>query len=301
MALLVVGTVGIDVIETPYAAAHDVLGGSATYFSYVASFFTRVHLVSIVGADFPEEFRELLENRGIDLSGVEVVADGKTFRWRGRYFEDMNRRETLEVHLNVMERFSPRLSDEHASVPYVFLANASPKLQLQTLDQLREPRLVVADTMDFWIQSQHDELLELLRRIDGLVLNDQEAQLLSGENHIVRAARVIQQMGPRFVVLKKGEHGALFFDGDATYVLPAFPTPDVVDPTGAGDSFAGGFMGYLAANSEAVSAQSLKQAMAYGIVAASFTVEGFSLERLVQIDRVAIEERMERFRQMVRL
>lgn len=301
MPLLVVGTVGIDVIETPQGTAHDVLGGSATYFSYVASFFTPVRLVSVVGEDFPQEFRDLLASRSIDLSGVDTVSGGKTFRWRGKYFDDMNRRETLEVHLNVLQNFNPVLGPEQRRAPYVFLANASPVLQLQVLDQLENPRLVVADTMDFWIQSQHDELMELLRRIDGLILNDQEAQLLSDETHIVRAARVIQAMGPRFVVLKKGEHGALFFDGEATYVLPAYPTVDVVDPTGAGDTFAGGFMGYLAANREPVTAHALKQAMAYGIVAASFTVEGFGLERLVQIDRATIEERMERFRQMVRL
>ena len=301
MSLLVVGTVGIDVIHTPTGSAHDVLGGSATYFAYVGSFFTDVHLVSVVGEDFPAEYRELLESRRLEMSGVEVVPGGKTFRWRGRYEEDMNRRETLEVHLNVLEGYRPRLREEHRRIPYVFLANSSPVLQLETIEQLDSPELIVADTMDHWIRSEHDELLALMRRVDGLVLNDQEAQLLADEKNLVKAAHRIQQMGPKFVVLKKGEHGALFYDGDATYVLPAFPTTDVVDPTGAGDSFAGGFMGYLAAQRSKITAHALKEAMAYGIVAASFTVEGFSLERLVEVDRAAVEERMERFRQMVRL
>jgi sugar/nucleoside kinase (ribokinase family) len=301
VSLLVVGTVGIDSIETPAGVARDVLGGSATYFAYAASFFTKVYLLSVVGEDFPPRYRELLARRGIDLSGLHVQPSGKTFRWHGIYSPDMNERQTMEVQLNVLKEFRPHVSPTGRGLPFAFLANASPQVQLATLEQLERPRLVVADTMDFWIQTEHEALAGLLRRITGLIVNDQEARLLSGESSVIRAAQQIHRMGPKFVVVKKSEHGALFFDGEATYVLPAFPTDRVVDPTGAGDSFAGGFMGWLASHGGDLSAWSLKQAMAYGIVTASFTVEGFSVSRLEEIDRTAIEERMAQFRQMVLL
>ncbi|MBI3464028.1 MAG: sugar kinase [Planctomycetes bacterium] len=298
MPLLVVGSIGIDTIETPHGRAADVLGGAATYFSYAASFFTTVRLVGVVGADFPTEYRQVLESRRIDTSGLEGRVDGKTFRWRGRYSPDMNERQTIEVHLNVLGDFRPQLGAEQRGCPFVFLANGSPTTQLAVLDQMRGPRLAVADTMDLWIETQHDELLRLLGRIDGLVINDQEARLLGGTSNLVRAGRAIQAIGPRFVILKKGEHGAMFFSRDETYVMPAYPTPDVVDPTGAGDTFGGGFMGQIAENGD-ITPAALKRAMAYGIVTASFTVEDFSLRRLSRISRADIERRIEEYRRMM--
>jgi sugar/nucleoside kinase (ribokinase family) len=298
MPLLVVGSIGIDTIETPHGRAADVLGGAATYFSYAASFFTSVRLVGVVGADFPIEYRQVLECRRIDTSGLEVRSDGKTFRWRGKYSPDMNQRETLEVHLNVLGDFNPRLPDGFRTCPFVFLANGSPKMQLTVLEQMRQPKLAVADTMDLWIETQHDELMRLLGRISGLVINDQEARLLAGTDNLVRAGRTIRQMGPGFVIVKKGEHGAMFFGRDETYVMPAYPTPDVIDPTGAGDTFGGGFMGQIAEIGE-ITPAALKRAMACGIVTASFTVEDFSLRRLSRIDRADIDRRLEEYRRMM--
>ncbi len=297
MPLLVVGSIGIDTIEAPTGVATDVLGGAATYFSYAASFFTPVRLVGVVGEDFPAEHRRLLESRKIDTAGLDVRRGGKTFRWRGRYSADMNSRETLEVHLNVLADFNPRLPESYRAAPFVFLANGAPATQLAVLEQMHAPRLAVADTMDLWIKTQHDDLLRLLKRIDGLVINDQEARMLAGTDNLVRAGRAIQAMGPRFVVLKKGEHGAMFFSRDETYVMPAYPTPDVIDPTGAGDSFAGGYMGYLASSAEP-SDTGLKRAMACGTVTASFTVEGFSLDRLAQISRADIDRRFAEYQNM---
>jgi sugar/nucleoside kinase (ribokinase family) len=297
MSLLVVGSIGIDTIEAPSGVATDVLGGAAVYFSYAASFFTPVRLVGVVGADFPAEHRRMLEARPIDTAGLEVRPNGKTFRWRGKYSPDMNSRETLEVHLNVLGDFNPRLPDSYRDCPYIFLANGAPTTQLSVLEQMRAPKLAVADTMDLWIKTQHDELNRLLKRIDGLVINDQEARMLAGTDNLVLAGRAIQKMGPRFVVLKKGEHGAMFFSRDETYVMPAYPTPDVIDPTGAGDSFAGGYMGAIAAGGDS-SPTSLKRAMACGTVTASFTVEGFSLNRLMQIQRADIDARFEEYRKM---
>jgi sugar/nucleoside kinase (ribokinase family) len=297
MPLLVVGSIGIDTIEAPTGVATDVLGGAATYFSYAASFFACVRLVAVVGDDFPSEHRELLERRMIDTTGLEVRPGGRTFRWRGRYSPDMNQRETMEVHLNVLGDFNPRLPDEHRNCPFLFLANGAPTTQLAVLDQMRDLRLAVADTMDLWIKTQHDELGRLLKRIHGLVINDQEAKMLAGTDNLVRAGRAIQAMGPQFVVLKKGEHGAMFFSRDETYVMPAYPTADVIDPTGAGDSFGGGYMGFIASNGQADPAR-LKQAMAYGTITASFTVEGFSLSRLAAIKRADIDRRYEEYRRM---
>jgi sugar/nucleoside kinase (ribokinase family) len=297
MPLLVVGSIGIDTIEAPSGIATDVLGGAATYFSYVASFFTSVRLVGVVGEDFPAEHRQLLEARKIDITGMEVQRGGKTFRWRGKYSPDMNSRETLEVHLNVLGTFAPRLPEIYRESPYVFLANGAPTTQLSVLEQMRGPKLAVADTMDLWIKTQHDELQRLLKRIDGLVINDQEARMLADTDNLVRAGRLIQAMGPRFVVLKKGEHGAMFFSRDETYVMPAYPTADVIDPTGAGDSFAGGYMGFIASSGDS-SPLGLKRAMACGTVTASFTVEGFSLNRLKQISRADIDGRFEEYRRM---
>ncbi|MFO0904653.1 MAG: PfkB family carbohydrate kinase [Pirellulales bacterium] len=298
MSLLVVGSVAFDSVQTPTDSRENVLGGSAVYFSYAASFFSPVQLVGVVGRDWPEEHTQLLARRGIDTAGLEVVPNAETFRWRGKYLPNMNDRETLEVHLNAFGSFNPTLSDSQKRCPFVFLANGSPTVQRRVLDQVTGPKLVVADTMDLWIREQHDDLMDLFKRLDGLVLNDSEAKLLTNDENLVRAGHRICQMGPRFVVIKKGEHGAMFFADHETYVLPAYPTGVVVDPTGAGDSFAGGMMGYLAQRDD-FSPQTLKEALAHGILVASFNVEDFSLGRLLQIDRRDIDLRMDQYKRML--
>jgi sugar/nucleoside kinase (ribokinase family) len=298
MPLLVVGSVALDSVQTPNEQRERVLGGSAVYFSYAASYFSKVNLVGVVGEDWPAEHTELLRRRGINTAGLQIVKGQKTFSWKGRYLPNMNDRETLEIHLNVFGDFNPRLDDTLRRSPFVFLANGSPRLQMNVLNQMIGPQLVVADTMDLWIREEHDDLLALLKRINGLVLNDSEAKLLTGEENLVKAGREALKFGPKFVVIKKGEHGAMFFSEHETYVLPAFPTEDVVDPTGAGDSFAGGMMGYLA-DSGSFDAATLKTAMSYGILVASFNVEDFSLERMKQIERDDLELRMESYRRML--
>lgn len=298
MSLLVVGSIALDSVQTPLGAVDDALGGSATYFSYAASYYTPVRLVGVVGEDFPTEHREMLNARGIDTSGLIVQPGGQTFRWRGKYEGDMNMAETLEVHLNVLGTFDPELSPEYAQSPFVFLANGSPSMQLKVRRQATNAKLVVADTMNFWIETQRDELLTLLREIDGLVLNDGEARLLTDEVNLVRAGRKVLELGPRFVIIKKGEHGALFLSTTGAFVMPAYPVADVVDPTGAGDSFAGGFMGYLAANGRA-DADDLKTAMAHGTVVASLDVEDFSLRRFQRTERAEIDRRFESYRNMM--
>ena len=298
MPLLVVGSVAIDCVETPTASRDDVLGGSAVFFSYAASFFSPVRMIGTVGYDFPAKHTTFLEQRGIDTSGLETIPGGKTFRWRGRYMPNMNDRETLEVHLNVFGEFKPKLADSHRQSKFVFLGNASPVTQLSVLDQVPDASLTVADTMDLWINIQRDELEELLKRIDGLVLNDAEAKLLAEDENLVRAGHAVRAMGPKFVVIKKGEHGAMFFSEHEMYVMPAFPTSQVLDPTGAGDSFAGGMMGHLASLGR-FDPQALKEALAYGTVTASFTVEDFSLDRLSAIDRQELDRRVAEYRQML--
>ena len=298
MPLVVVGSVAFDCVKTPTESRDDVMGGSASYFAYAASYFTPVRLVSVVGEDWPDEYTKLLESRGIDTTGLKVVAGAKTFRWEGKYLDNMNDRETLDVQLNVFENFDPVLPEEYRRSPFLFLANGPPAIQLKVLEQCSGATLTVADTMDLWINIARDELAALLKRIDGLVLNDSEAKLLTGNENLVRAGHAVREMGPRFVVIKKGEHGAMFFSKHETYVLPAFPTPDVVDPTGAGDSFGGGMMGYLAEKGN-FEPKTLKEAMAYGTIAASFTVEDFSLDRLKQIERQDLDRRMEEYRQML--
>ena len=298
MPLVVVGSVALDTIETPLGKREEVMGGSAVYFAWAASYFTPVRLVGVVGEDWPPEYTRMLEERRIDTSGLVTVPGGKTFRWHGRYFEDMNRRETLDVQLNVMADFDPVLPEPCRRAPFVFLANGSTRMQLRVLEQCVGASLVVADTMDHWIRTERPQLEELLQRIGGLVLNESEAQLLTGEINLIRAGKRALQLGPQFVVIKKGEHGAIFFSRHETYVLPAYPTENVVDPTGAGDSFAGGMMGYLAEKNN-FEPTTLKEAMAYGILVASFTVEDFSLDRLRKIDRSDLERRMAEYRRML--
>jgi sugar/nucleoside kinase (ribokinase family) len=298
MPLLVVGSVAFDCIETPTDKRDDVLGGSAVFFSYAASFFSPVRMIGAVGEDWPQEHTALLERKGIDTSGLQIIPGGKTFRWRGRYLPNMNDRETIEVHLNVLDEFQPKLGPTHQDCRFLFLGNASPAVQLDVLKQAKNAELTVADTMDLWINIQRDELNELLTKIDGLVLNDAEAKLLAEDENLVRAGHAIRAMGPKFVVIKKGEHGAMFFSEHEMYVMPAFPTEKVLDPTGAGDSFAGGMMGHLASLGR-FDPQALKEALAYGTVTASFTVEDFSLGRLEKLDRSLVDQRLKEYRQML--
>ncbi|MBN2475170.1 MAG: sugar kinase [Pirellulales bacterium] len=298
MPLVVVGSVALDTVETPSERRDDLLGGSGAYFAYSASYFSAVKLVSVVGEDWPDEHTRLLQSRNIDTAGMQIVPGAKTFRWSGKYVRNMNDRETVDVQLNVMNQFSPVLSEEYRRCRFLFLANDPPRLQREVLRQCPGTTLTMADTMDLWINNERDELDELLKEIDGLVLNDSEAILLTGDANLVRAGHRVREMGPRFVVIKKGEHGAMFFSQHETYVLPAYPTADVVDPTGAGDSFAGGMMGYLAEQGN-FEPTTLKKAMAYGTLAASFTVEDFSLDRLRKIERQDLDRRMDEYQRML--
>ena len=297
-SLIVVGSVAFDSIETPNGNVDEALGGSATYFSYASSFFTRPRLVGVVGEDFPDEHRQLFSSRNIDASGLQTEAGGKTFRWKGRYHHDMNTRDTLEVHLNVFGSFNPVLPEKFRDSTHVFLANGSPVIQARVLDQVKNPTLVLADTMDLWISTMHDELMALLPRLDGLFLNDSEALLLTEESNMIKAGQAIRKLGPKFVIIKKGEHGAMLFSDDGVFVVPAFPTSQVVDPTGAGDSFAGGLMGYLCSDDSPPPGR-LRRAMAYGTIVASFTVEDFGLNRLKRTERNDIDQRLETYRNML--
>ena len=298
MPLLVVGSVAFDTIETPTETRERVLGGSAVHFSIAASMFTPVRLVGVVGDDWESAHTQLLKDRGVDTSGLQTIPGQKTFFWKGKYLPNMNDRETLEVQLNVFGEFNPVLPPDYRSSKFVFLANGSPSVQMKVLEQVPDLALVVADTMDLWISTQHDELMALLKRVDGLVMNDSEAKLLTNDENLVRAGHAIRKMGPKFVVIKKGEHGAMFFSEYETYVMPAYPTPDVIDPTGAGDSFAGGMMGYLAEKGN-FEPRTLKEALAYGVLVASFTVEDFSLDRMQKIERKDLDRRMVEYRQML--
>jgi len=297
--LLVVGTVAIDGVETPFGKKDTCFGGSASYFSYASSFFTSVKLSAVIGEDFPAEYRAILEERGIDLSNLEVKKGGKTFRWQGSYTGDMNTAETRDTQLNVLQEFNPDLTD-NTNYEYVFLANVDPVIQEKTLDQISRKTLkwVAADTMNFWIESKREDLVRLLSKIHMVVLNDAEARQLTGEPNLIKAGRKIQDLGPGVVVIKKGEHGSMLFHGSNYFSLPAYPCETVFDPTGAGDSFAGGLMGYLA-KTEDTSFAGLKRAIVYGTVIASFTVEDFSLDRLRRLKDEEIEERFQVFKEML--
>ncbi len=278
MSLLVVGSVALDSLETPFGRREDVLGGSASYFSACASYFAPTRVVAVVGEDFPEEHVRFLASRGVDLTGL-VRRPGRTFRWKGRYEFDLNTAHTLDTQLNVFAEFRPELPAAHRDSDYVFLGNIDPDLQRAVLDQVRAPRFVACDTMNFWISSKRDSLLKTLRRVDMLFVNDAEARQLADEHNVVKAARRILSFGPRAVVVKRGEYGALFFSGDEVFAASAYPLPAVFDPTGAGDSFAGGFMGYVA-RSRREDPGTMRRAIVLGSVLASFTVEQFSLDRL---------------------
>ncbi|MDR0326776.1 MAG: PfkB family carbohydrate kinase [Planctomycetaceae bacterium] len=298
MSLLVVGSIAYDTIETPMAKRENVLGGSAPFFAYAAGFFCPVQMVGVVGADWLPEYTEMFRKQGVDTSGVEIVPDGKTFRWSGKYHENMNDRDTLDTQLNVLGTFQPKLPEHFRRPQFVFLANGAPSTGLAALDQIQGADLVVADTMNLWINIARPDLDALMKRIDGLVINDSEAKMLTGEINTVTAARKVLAMGPRFVIVKKGEHGAMFVSEYETYVVPAFPVENVVDPTGAGDSFAGGLMGYIASNQGNLDAETIKNALVYGTIAASFGIEGFSFDRYKEINRSHIDERRKAFQAM---
>jgi sugar/nucleoside kinase (ribokinase family) len=292
-SVCVVGSVALDSIKTPTGSADDVLGGSCSYFSVAASFFAPINMVGVVGSDFPEEERAFMESRGINLEGLEVV-DGATFRWTGRYHENMNNRDTLDLQLNVFGEFDPKLPPSYRDSALVFLANIQPGLQTSVLSQLGSYKLVGADTMDHWIEESRDDLLELLADVDILSINDSEAEQLSGERNVVVAARKILEMGPKSLLIKRGEYGALLFSANDVFAVPAYPLETVVDPTGAGDCFAGGLFGSLAESGE-FTGKGLRRAIVYGSVVASFAVEDFGLGRLKTLSREEVEERYKAF------
>lgn len=297
MSLLAVGTVALDTIETPGGKAVDVLGGSAVHFCAAASLFTRVRLVGVVGNDFPDAHLDFLRSRDIDLDGLRV-RDGKTFRWTGRYLEDMNQRETISIDLSLIEKYPPEIPDTYRDSRFVYLGNESPVRQADTLREVSSPAFVLVDTMDFWIEKDREALDDLLRKVDALTLNEDEIRLLTGRSNLVAAGKALLAAGPAAVILKKGEHGAMLISRDGVYPLPAYPTEVVHDPTGAGDTFAGGLMGYLASQGEATFA-TLRKAIQYGTVVSSFNVEDYGLDRLRTVKREEVDHRLRTFTDLI--
>jgi sugar/nucleoside kinase (ribokinase family) len=296
MPVLVVGSVAFDSLKTPYGEAREILGGAATYFSITASFFAPVNIVAVVGDDFGPEQLKVFEGRRIDTSGIERAA-GRTFRWSGEYSGDMNEAKTLDTQLNVFERFQPKLPEPYLTSDFVFLANIQPTLQLAVREQLPKAKLVGLDTMNFWINGTPDDLRRTLARVDVLIINDKEARMIAGIDNLRRAAAAIRGLGPRTLVVKRGEYGACLFQGNSIFFAPGYPLEEVHDPTGAGDTFAGGFMGYLASTGE-VSDGNLRRALVYGSVMASFAVEEFGIARLLRLSRSEIEGRFNEFKSM---
>ena len=296
MSLLVVGSVAFDSVKTPFGQAEEVLGGSATYFSTAASYFTDVRLVAVIGEDFPEKHINFLKSRKVDVSGLQR-SSGKTFRWKGEYGYDLNEAKTLETHLNVFETFKPQIPEQYRESDIVFLANIDPVLQREVLHQIKRPKLIACDTMNFWIGGKKDELIKTLAEVDILIINEAEARELAGEPNLVRASRAVQKMGPKTLIVKQGEYGALMFNGSGVFSAPAYPLETVFDPTGAGDSFAGGFMGYLA-NTGNFDEKSLRQAIIFGSVMASFNVEDFSLNRMKILGYDEIQARYMEFKRL---
>ncbi len=294
MSILVVGSVALDSVETPFGEVEEVLGGSGTYFSTAASFFSGVKLVAVVGEDFPGEHTEFLASRNIDLAGLQS-ASGETFRWRGRYGYDLNEAHTLETRLNVFESFRPELPSGYEDADFVFLANIDPELQLDVLRQVKKPQLVACDTMNFWIEGKRDALVKTLGHVDILIINEGETRQLAEDANLVRAARKILSWGPKTLVVKRGEYGVLMFTEHSIFSAPAYPLESVFDPTGAGDTFAGGFMGFLASTRN-LCEKSIRQAIVFGSVMASFTVEDFSLNRMKTLEYAEIEERFRKIK-----
>lgn len=295
--ILVVGSVAYDDLETPSGKRTQVLGGAATHFSTAASFFTKVHMIGVVGSDFDSAHVDFLRSRNIDVSGLKIIPNGKTFRWAGHYLKDLNSAETLDTQLGVFATFDPELSNSHVEQPYLFLANIHPKLQLKVLNQMKRPKLVAMDTMNYWINTTRDDLQKIIEKVDLLFVNDGEAKSLTGENNITKAAQKIMSFGPKHVVIKRGEYGALLFSNGNIFSAPALPLTEVVDPTGAGDTFAGGFMGYVA-KQDSISEETLRRSVVCGSVMASFQVEDFGLDRLRRLNSSDIDSRFSNFKNL---
>ncbi len=300
MSLLVVGTVAFDAIETPFGKTDKIIGGAATYIGLAASYFTsKLNLVSVIGSDFPKESIALMEERGIDIEGLQVKQGEKSFFWSGKYHNDMNTRDTLATELNVLEHFDPLLPEGYKDSEYVMLGNLTPSVQMRVLEQLTtKPKLVVMDTMNFWMDIAMDDLKEVIKKVDLLTINDEEARQLSGEYSLVKASKIIREMGPEYLIIKKGEHGALLFHEDRMFYSPALPLEEVFDPTGAGDTFAGGFIGFLAATDD-LSFDNMKRGIIYGSAMASFCVEKFGTESLIGLSREGINNRVKQFAELV--
>ncbi len=296
VSLLVVGTVALDSVKTPFGNVENALGGSATYFSTAASYFADVRLVAVIGEDFPREHIQFLKSRDIDIRGLEIQK-GETFKWKGEYGYDLNEAHTLATHLNVLASFKPTIVDDYKNSEIVFLANVDPEIQLDVLRQVPGPKLVACDTMNYWISSKLDALKRTLQNVDLLTINESEIRQLSGESSLVKAAKKVQAMGPKSIVVKQGSYGALLFNGHSIFSAPAYPLESVFDPTGAGDSFAGGFMGYLASTMN-FSEESMRKAVIFGSVMASLNVESFSLDRLKSLDYQEIENRYREFKKL---
>jgi len=295
LGLLVVGSLGLDTVATPFDRVENALGGSATYISLAASYFSGpVYLVGVVGEDFPKKYIDLLENHNVDLEGLQIVKGGKTFRWSGKYHYDLNVRDTLLTELNVFEKFNPIIPDKFKKAKFVLLGNIDPELQIRVLDQMEEPHFVVGDTMNYWIEGKKDTLLELLKRVNVLIINDSEARLLAKEPNLIKAWKIIREMGPEILIIKKGEHGALLFTDETIFSAPAYPMEMIYDPTGAGDTFAGGFIGYLHKTQD-LSPENMKRAVIYGSAMASFCVEKFSTKGLEEIEYLRVQDRYREF------
>lgn len=297
MNILAVGSVAFDSVETPFGKAERVLGGSATYFSTAASYFADVGIVAVVGEDFPDTYIDMLNKRGVDTRGLKKVPGGKTFRWKGRYDYDLNQARTIETQLNVFSDFKPQIPEDYRDAPFIFLANIDPELQMEVLAQVRNPKLVACDTMNYWIEGKPDALKKLLKNVELLTINESEAREFAKEPGLVKAARKILECGPKTLIVKRGEYGALMFNGKSIFSAPAYPLEDIFDPTGAGDSFAGGLIGYLA-NTNDLSDANIRRAIIFGSVMASFNVEAFSLERLSKLSFDDIKSRYREFKQL---
>lgn len=301
MSLVIVGTVAFDAVETPFGKTDKILGGAATYIGLAAAkLYNPVKIISVVGGDFPDKYIALLNDQGVETKGIKVIPEGKTFSWSGKYHNDMNTRDTLATDLNVLADFNPELPESYKNCDYLMLGNLTPTIQKKVIDQLPiRPKLIVMDTMNFWMDTAWDDLMEVLTMVDVLSINDEEARQLSGEYSLVKAARKILSMGPKTLIIKKGEHGALLFDEDQVFFAPAMPLEDVFDPTGAGDTFAGGFIGFLAKTDD-ISFDNMKRAIIFGSAMASFTVEKFGTEALQALKNNNLYDRIEQFARLVK-
>ncbi len=299
MSLLVVGSIAFDTLETPSDRVEEILGGSASYFSAVASFFGPVQVVAVVGKDFDNGLLDFIKEKGVDFRGV-YVEEGKTFRWGGKYHEDINQRETVFTELNVFENFKPKIPEEFKKSSYTFLANIDPDLQDEVLNQVENPDFIVMDTMNYWINNKRESMIKVLKKVNGLILNDSEARELSEEYNLIKAAKIISQMGPGMIIIKKGEHGAFLYAEDKFFFIPAYPLDEIIDPTGAGDSFAGGFMGYIA-EVGSLNFSEFQKGMVFGTIVASFCCERFGLERFKNLQKNELDKRAEDFLNMIKL